>query len=165
MGKHKVEDEKCEVPPQEYVSPIAKPLFDGKLLERSIKLIRKALEEEKSLKEKKEENAKTLRLVRRGVVEVTKSIRKGETGVVFLASDVYPIDIIAHLPVLCEEKAIAYGYLGSKDKLGAACRSKRPTAVLMLCLEGDVSKAVSDDLSTLYSKVEKDARKNNPYLQ
>eukprot|EP01054_Gregarina_sp_Poly1_P001595 Gregarina_sp_Poly_1__1594@NODE_1402_length_4216_cov_283_219330_g933_i0_p4_GENE_NODE_1402_length_4216_cov_283_219330_g933_i0NODE_1402_length_4216_cov_283_219330_g933_i0_p4_ORF_typecomplete_len163_score18_29Ribosomal_L7Ae/PF01248_26/6_4e21_NODE_1402_length_4216_cov_283_219330_g933_i010031491 len=162
MGKPNKDTFVAELQP--YMSPIANPLFHGKLLERSLKLIRKTLEEEKELREKKSAESKTVRFVRRGVAEVTKSIRKGERGLVFLASDVYPADIIAHLPVLCEQRGIVYGYLGCKDKLGAACHSKRPTAVLMICLDEPKLSQIPEDLKSLYTKVQNQARKNNPYL-
>ncbi|OXB69757.1 UNVERIFIED_CONTAM: hypothetical protein H355_008185 [Colinus virginianus] len=53
-------------------------------------------------------------------------------GLVFFASDVFPIEIIAHLPILCEEKDVLYAYLCSKRTLGHAFRSQRPASVVML---------------------------------
>lgn len=42
--------------------------------------------------------------LRRGVKEVVKAVRKGEKGFVLIAGDISPIDVIAHLPILCEDK-------------------------------------------------------------
>ena len=39
----------------------------------------------------------------RGVKEVAKAIRKGAKGVVIIAGDISPIDVITHVPVMCEE--------------------------------------------------------------
>jgi H/ACA ribonucleoprotein complex subunit 2 len=41
--------------------------------------------------------------IRRGVKEVVKAVRKGEKGFVLIAGDISPIDVIAHLPILCED--------------------------------------------------------------
>lgn len=147
-----------------YTSPISRPLLDGKLLERSLKLVRLMINAEKELRVKKKSDSRVYcRLVRRGVAEVTKSIRKGERGIVLLAGDVYPLDIIAHLPILCEEKKIVYGYVGSKAALGGACASGRPASVLMLVLAPKGAE-ISAKISELYDKVSKGSKKCNPWL-
>lgn len=141
-------------------SVIAKPLFDGKLAERSVKLIKAAVEAEKLARKSKGGKADKKRLIRRGVAEVSKSIRKGEKGLVFFAADVFPEDIFAHLPVYCEEQNVVYGFLGSKKLLGQAVRSCRPASVVMI-----VSSAESNDaLADSYKKVYAAAFKANPYL-
>ena len=58
------------------------------------------------------------RQLRRGVKEVTKFIRKGEDGLCVLAADISPIDVITHIPVLCEDAGIPYAYVSSKELLG-----------------------------------------------
>jgi len=50
-----------------------------------------------------------------------------------LAADISPIDIISHLPVLCEEASIPYIFVSSKDELGHASSTKRPTSCVMIC--------------------------------
>jgi large subunit ribosomal protein L7Ae len=37
-----------------------------------------------------------------------------------MAEDVTPEEILAHMPILCEEKNIPYTYVPSKDELGSA---------------------------------------------
>merc|ERR1712107_566402 len=69
---------------------------------------------------------------RRGVPECTKAIRKGQKGMIFLAGDIYPLDVFAHVPVLCEEKEVYYCYLPSRRELGAACQTKRPISIVMV---------------------------------
>ena len=70
--------------------------------------------------------------IRRGVKEVVKAIRKGEKGVLILASNISPIDVITHLPVLCEENDIQYVFVPSKEELGAAGSTKRPTSCVLV---------------------------------
>lgn len=123
-----------------YVSPIADPLMAGKLLEKTLKLVRKASE---------------AKCIRRGVPEVAKAIRKGQKGYVFaifalnlfrsfrlviLGADIYPVEVVAHLPIFCEEKAVLYSYVPSRQALGTACLTKRAaSAVMVFEPKGDAS--------------------------
>jgi len=42
--------------------------------------------------------------VRNGLKDVQARIRKGEKGIVVFAGDVTPIEVMCHLPAVCEEK-------------------------------------------------------------
>jgi H/ACA ribonucleoprotein complex subunit 2 len=77
--------------------------------------------------------------LKRGVKEVVKSLRKsaqGATatgpGVVILAADISPMDVISHIPVLCEDHNVPYIFVTSRAELGAAGNTKRPTSVVMV---------------------------------
>jgi len=54
------------------------------------------------------------------------------SGIVVLAADISPHDVISHIPVLCEDHNIPYVYLTSRAELGAAGSTKRPTSVVMV---------------------------------
>lgn len=72
--------------------------------------------------------------------EVVKSLRKTQadasnsspTGIVVLAADISPMDVISHIPVLCEDHNIPYIYVTSRAELGMAGQTKRPTSVVMI---------------------------------
>ena len=49
-----------------------------------------------------------------------------------LAADISPMDVISHIPVLCEDHNIPYIYVTSRAELGAAGQTKRPTSVVMV---------------------------------
>ena len=100
----------------ELVSVIAKPMASRKLTKRLYKTVRKA---------------KKAKKLRRGVREVVKALRKNEKGVVVLAGDVSPIDVISHIPVFCEEKDVPYCYVPSRKDLGLAGGTQRPTSVVL----------------------------------
>lgn len=70
--------------------------------------------------------------IRRGVKEVVKGLRKGEHGLAILAGDIYPIDVISHLPILLEECNVPYLFVPSKFDLGAAASTKRPTSCVLI---------------------------------
>ncbi|ADG14043.1 50S ribosomal protein L7Ae [Methanocaldococcus infernus] len=58
--------------------------------------------------------------IRKGANEVTKAVERKQAKLVIIAEDVKPEEIVAHLPVLCEEKGIPYAYVASKQDLGKA---------------------------------------------
>jgi H/ACA ribonucleoprotein complex subunit 2 len=82
-----------------------------------------------------------------------------------LAADITPIDIISHLPVLSEEAQIPYIFVPSKEELGHASSTKRPTSCVMICPDskrGNKSKAGDDDkedYKELYDECHKEVSK------
>jgi len=59
--------------------------------------------------------------IKKGTNETTKAVERGLAKLVLIAEDVDPPEIVAHLPLLCEEKGIPYVYVPSKTRLGKAC--------------------------------------------
>ncbi|OQR98345.1 ribosomal protein L7Ae/L30e/S12e/Gadd4 [Thraustotheca clavata] len=100
-----------------HVSVIANPLANKKLTKKVYKLIKKSTK---------------VKCTKRGVKEVVKAIRKGEKGLCIIAGDISPVDVISHIPVLCENNDIAYVFTPSKVDLGASASSKRPTSCIMV---------------------------------
>ncbi|XP_028415779.1 H/ACA ribonucleoprotein complex subunit 2-like protein [Dendronephthya gigantea] len=105
------------------VNEIAKPLAARKLTKTLRKTAKKAVK---------------VKAVNRGVKEVTKALRKGKKGIVILAGDVTPIDVYSHLPVMCENRSIPYCYVPSRQNLGLAVNSKRPTCTVMIQCHDDI---------------------------
>jgi H/ACA ribonucleoprotein complex subunit 2 len=59
--------------------------------------------------------ASKARQLKRGVKEVVKALRKGEKGLLVLAANITPIDVLSHLPVLAEDAAgVEYVWVVSK---------------------------------------------------
>ncbi len=84
--------------------------------------------------------------IRKGTNETTKSIERSEAKLVFIALDVDPPEIVAHLPLLCKDKKIAYLYISSKEELGKACNLGVRTASCSIINEGEV-KAKIDNIA------------------
>lgn len=59
--------------------------------------------------------------IKKGTNEVTKSVERGLAKLVIIAEDVDPPEIVAHLPLLCDEKKIPYIFVPSKRDLGVVC--------------------------------------------
>ena len=67
--------------------------------------------------------------IRKGTNEVTKIVERGTAKFVVIAEDVNPPEIVAHIPLLCEEKGIPYGYVPSKAELGKRVGIKSSASV------------------------------------
>ncbi len=77
--------------------------------------------------------------IRKGVNETTKAIERGIAKLVFIAEDVDPIDIVLHLPYLCEEKKIPYVNVQSKQELGKAAGLEVSTSSVAIVDAGEYS--------------------------
>jgi large subunit ribosomal protein L7Ae len=80
----------------------------------------------------------------RGVNETTKAIERGISKLVVMAEDVQPPEILAHIPVICDEKKAAYAYVPSKLDLGKASGIEVPTSSIAVTEEGDAKKMVAE---------------------
>jgi len=60
--------------------------------------------------------------IRKGMNEVTKSIERSLAKLVIMAEDVNPPEILFHVPLLCKEKGVPYGYISTKKEMGNAVR-------------------------------------------
>ena len=109
-----------------FVSPIADPLASDKMNKKLVKLIKKSMKD---------------KLVHRGVKETVKAVRKGTKGLVIIAADISPIDVLSHLPILCEDKNIAYIYVKSRAEIGEACKTKRPTSCVLIATPNEKRQA------------------------
>lgn len=57
-----------------------------------------------------------------------------------MAGDITPMDIISHLPVLAEEASVPYIFVASKEELGHASATKRPTSCVLICPDSKVKR-------------------------
>lgn len=72
------------------------------------------------------QRAMTYKQLRKGANETVKSLNKGISELIVLAGDVRPLEITAHIPLVCEDKNTPYVYVPSKMALGRACGISRP---------------------------------------
>jgi len=84
------------------------------------------------LVEKARDNGK----VSKGANETTKQVERGQAKLVVMAEDVSPEEVLAHMPILCEEKNIPYAYVQSKEELGSSAGLKVGTASVAIVNPG-----------------------------
>lgn len=97
--------------------PIASPLADSKKTKRLLKLISASIKQKAAV---------------RGVKETVKVLRKGKKGIIILAANVSPIDVISHVPMICEELSCHYIFVPSRAELGSAAGTRRSTSCIFV---------------------------------
>ncbi|KAE8391029.1 snoRNA-binding protein [Aspergillus alliaceus] len=141
--------------------PFAQPLVEDKSAKKVLKSVKKAA---------------VNKCLKRGVKEVVKALRKSPVpapnapnttpnGVVVLAADISPMDVISHIPILCEDHGIPYVFVTSRAELGNSAATKRPTSVTMVvpksAAKGKKGESADDDedFSSVYDELVKLAQK------
>jgi len=87
--------------------------------------------------------------VRKGTNETTKAVERGKAKLVVIAEDVDPPEVVAHLPLLCEERTIPYVFVPSKEKLGSSAGIDVPAASACIVEVGDALGLVKEISSRL----------------
>jgi len=86
--------------------------------------------------------------IRKGVNETTKSIERGEAKLVVAAGDVSPPEIVMHLPMLCDEKKIAFTKVSNKLDLGRAAGIAVGTSAIAVVDAGEARNDLKKLLET-----------------
>ena len=93
------------------VNPKAYPLADAKLTVNILDLVQQAA---------------NYKQIKKGANEATKTLNRGISEFIVMAADTEPLEILLHLPLLCEDKNVPYVFVPSKVALGRACGVSRP---------------------------------------
>jgi large subunit ribosomal protein L7Ae len=92
--------------------------------------------------------------VRVGTNEVTKSSERAEAKLVVMAEDVDPVEILVHIPMLCEEKRIPYVYVPKKQRLGQSAGLSKSAASVAIVEAGE-AKALLEELAGTFPALKK----------
>ena len=87
--------------------------------------------------------------VRKGTNEATKAIERGTSKLIVIAEDVEPPEVVAHLPILCEEQNTAYVFVPSKQELGKALGIDITSAAAAILDSGDAQHIVDQVISSI----------------
>ena len=87
--------------------------------------------------------------VKKGTNEVTKAIERGISKLVIIAEDVEPPEVVAHLPILCEEHGIPYGFVPSRQELGKSLGIDVTSAAAAVLDSGDAQHIVDQIVASL----------------
>ena len=90
--------------------------------------------------------------ITRGANEVTKAIERKTAALIVMAEDVQPEEILAHVPLLCEEKTIPYTYVPNKRELGVASGLYVPSAAIAIVDPGK-GRALVDKIAKEVKKI------------
>ena len=73
--------------------------------------------------------------------------------ILVMAADTTPIEILMHLPLLCEDKNVPYVFVRSKQALGRACGVTRP--VISASITSNEGSQLKAQIQTLKQNIEK----------
>lgn len=93
------------------MNPKAYPLADAKLTVNILDLVQQAA---------------NYKQIKKGANEATKTLNRGISEFIIMSADAEPLEILLHLPLLCEDKNVPYVFVPSKVALGRACGVSRP---------------------------------------
>jgi large subunit ribosomal protein L7Ae len=82
--------------------------------------------------------------IRKGTNETTKAIERGQAKLVVIAEDVDPPEVVAHLPILCDERKITFVFVPSKVKLGNSVGIDVQSAAVCIVETGEASDLVAE---------------------
>uniref|UniRef100_A0A7S3CTY3 H/ACA ribonucleoprotein complex subunit 2 n=1 Tax=Strombidium rassoulzadegani TaxID=1082188 RepID=A0A7S3CTY3_9SPIT len=96
--------------------------------------------------------AKNFKLIKKGANETTKALNRGMAELVILAADTEPLEIILHLPLLCEDKNVPYVYVGKQSDLGRACGVSRN--IIAVAILSQNNSPIEQQVKEMKDKVE-----------
>ncbi|TGZ57744.1 NHP2-like protein 1 [Temnothorax curvispinosus] len=121
------------------VSPKAYPLAEQKLTQDILNLVSQAY---------------SYSQLKKGANESTKSLNRGLSEFIVMAADTQPLEILLHLPLLCEDKNVPYVFVRSKQALGRACGVNRPVvACSVMSKDGSQLKQQIQDIQKRIEKL------------
>jgi large subunit ribosomal protein L7Ae len=88
-------------------------------------------------------------LVRKGTNEATKAVERAQAKLVVIAEDVDPPEVIAHLPMLCDERKIPYVFVPSKEKIGTSIGIDVPAAAACILKEGEAAGLIKEIITRI----------------
>jgi large subunit ribosomal protein L7Ae len=100
--------------------------------------------------------AKQTGKVRKGTNETTKAIERGVAKLVIIAEDVEPPEVVAHLPIICEERSVPYVFVPTKANMGPALGIEVGAASACIVEPGD-SQPLIDQVVGAVGKISKPA--------
>jgi len=87
--------------------------------------------------------------VRKGTNEATKAIERGISKLIVIAEDVEPPEVVAHLPIICDEQGAAYAFVPSKQELGKALGIDVTSAAAAILDSGDAQHIVDQVIESI----------------
>jgi len=120
------------------VNPKAYPLADAALTTKILNLI---------------QQASNYQQLRKGANEATKTLNRGLSEFIVMSADAEPLEILLHLPLLCEDKNVPYVFVRSKQALGRACGVSRP--VIAASVTSNEGSQLKPQILTIQQEIEK----------
>ena len=82
-----------------------------------------------------------------------KTLNRGISEFIILAADAEPLEILLHLPLLCEDKNVPYVFVPSRVALGRACGVSRP--VIACSITSNEASQLKPQINNIKTAIEK----------
>lgn len=82
-----------------------------------------------------------------------QALNRGVAEMIIMAADTEPLEILLHLPLLCEDKNVPYVFVRSKTALGRACGVSR--AVMACAIMANEGSQLKQQITMMHQEVEK----------
>ena len=99
------------------------------------------------------QQATNYKQLKKGANEATKALNRGQAEFVIFASDVELLEILLHIPLLCEDKNVPYTFVLSEQAPGCACGISRP--VISACVTQNEGSQIKPQIITIQQEIEK----------
>eukprot|EP01100_Stratorugosa_tubuloviscum_P007081 TRINITY_DN2982_c2_g1_i1.p1 TRINITY_DN2982_c2_g1~~TRINITY_DN2982_c2_g1_i1.p1 ORF type:complete len:129 (-),score=53.67 TRINITY_DN2982_c2_g1_i1:79-465(-) len=99
------------------------------------------------------QQASNYKQLRKGANEATKCLNRGISELIVMAADTEPLEILLHLPLLCEDKNVPYVFVASKEALGRACGVSRP--VIACAITTNEGSQLKNQIQKMKDSIEK----------
>ncbi|KAJ3291337.1 RNA binding protein snu13 [Blyttiomyces sp. JEL0837] len=116
----------------------AYPLADAQLTNKILDLVQQATH---------------YKQLKKGANEATKTLNRGIAELIIMTEDTEPLEILLHLPLLCEDKNVPYVFVKSKIALGRACGVSR--AVIACSITSNEGSELKPQILALKTQIEK----------
>ncbi|KAK6170409.1 hypothetical protein SNE40_018813 [Patella caerulea] len=122
----------------EEVNPKAYPLAEPQLTQSILDLVQQAT---------------NYKQIKKGANEATKTLNRGIAEFIVMSADATPLEILLHLPLLCEDKNVPYVFVRSKQALGRACGVSRP--VIACSVTKKEGSQLNNQIAAIQQNIEK----------
>merc|ERR1712238_93706 len=99
------------------------------------------------------QQATNYKQTKKGANEATKTLNRGISEMIIMSADAEPIEILLHLPLLCEDKNVPYVFVPSKTALGRACGVSRP--VIAASITTNEARELKGQIDTIKGQIER----------
>jgi len=99
------------------------------------------------------QQATNFKQLKKGANESTKTLNRGISELIILAADATPLEILLHLPLLCEDKNVPYVFVPSKVALGRACGVSR--SVISCSITTNESSQLKSQIEGMKGQIER----------
>jgi len=111
-----------------------KPLADKDLTKKLLNLVQQAA---------------AMKRLKKGANEATKTLNRGISELIIIAADTEPLEIVLHLPLLCEDKNVPYVFVPSKVDIGKSAGTTRNVVACSITVHTDKRNPKNERIETL----------------